>query len=70
MSTPTHPTTYLGLDKKFNSLGITEYRQMIGSLLYLTTSKPDIMFNVCLCARFQDDPKEVHFLVIKRILDI
>ena len=40
---------------------------MIGSLLYLTASRPDIMFSVCLCARFQADPKESHLLAIKRI---
>ena len=40
---------------------------MIGSLLYLTTSRPDIMFSVCLCARFQSCPKESHSLVVKRI---
>ena len=36
----------------------TIYRSMIGSLLYLTTSRPDIMFSVCMCARFQANPKE------------
>ena len=41
---------------------------MIGSLLYLTVSKHDIMFNVCLCARFQKQPREVHLIAIKFIL--
>ncbi|PKU78634.1 putative mitochondrial protein [Dendrobium catenatum] len=40
---------------------------MIGSLLYLTASRPDIMFSVCLCARFQADPKESHMTAVKRI---
>nr|GEW03035.1 copia protein [Tanacetum cinerariifolium] len=40
---------------------------MIGSLLYLTASRPDIMFSVCLCARFQDAPKPSHLEAIKRI---
>ena len=40
---------------------------MVGSLLYLTTSRPDIMFATCLCARFQDDPRESHLVAIKRI---
>lgn len=40
---------------------------MIGSLLYLTASRPDIMFSVCLCARFQSCPKESHLIVVKRI---
>jgi len=40
---------------------------MIGSLLYLTASRPDIFFSVCLCARFQSDPREPHLTVVKRI---
>ncbi|KAJ9547528.1 hypothetical protein OSB04_020071 [Centaurea solstitialis] len=40
---------------------------MIGSLLYLTASRPDIMFSTCLCARFQADPKESHLNAVKRI---
>jgi hypothetical protein len=40
---------------------------MIGSLLYLTASKPDILFNVCLCVRFQLDPRKSHLIVVKRI---
>jgi hypothetical protein len=44
------------------------YRSMIGSLLYLCASRPDIMLSVCMCARFQADPKEVHLRAIKRIL--
>ena len=43
------------------------YRGMIGSLLYLTASRPDIMFSVCLCARFQSCPKESHLKALKRI---
>ena len=41
---------------------------LIGSLLYLTASRPDIMFVVCLCARYQSDPKESHYNATKRIL--
>ena len=40
---------------------------MIGSLLYLTASRPDIMFATCLCARFQSSPRESHLNAIKRI---
>jgi len=40
---------------------------MIGSLLYLTASRPDILFRVCLCARFQSDPRESHLTAVKRI---
>ena len=43
------------------------YRSMIGSLLYVTTSRPDVMHAVGLVARFQANPKETHVLAIKRI---
>nr|GEU62188.1 retrovirus-related Pol polyprotein from transposon TNT 1-94 [Tanacetum cinerariifolium] len=43
------------------------YRSMIGSLMYLTASRPDIMFAVCACARHQVTPKECHFYAVKRI---
>lgn len=41
---------------------------MIYSLLYLTSSRPDILFSVCLCARFQSDPRESHLTDVKRIV--
>ncbi|WVZ70160.1 LOW QUALITY PROTEIN: hypothetical protein U9M48_018848 [Paspalum notatum var. saurae] len=44
------------------------YRSMIGSLLYLCASRPDIMLSVCMCARFQANPKECHLVAVKRIL--
>ncbi|GJX59868.1 putative ribonuclease H-like domain-containing protein [Tanacetum coccineum] len=43
------------------------YRSMIGSLMYLTASRPDIMFTVCGCARFQVTPKASHLNAVKRI---
>ena len=43
------------------------YRGMIGSLLYLTASRLDIMFSVCLCARFQKEPWEVHLFAVNCI---
>ncbi|GJZ68135.1 putative ribonuclease H-like domain-containing protein, partial [Tanacetum coccineum] len=43
------------------------YRSMIGSLMYLTSSRPDIMFVVCACARFQVNPKNSHLHAVKRI---
>ncbi|GJS52450.1 ribonuclease H-like domain-containing protein [Tanacetum coccineum] len=43
------------------------YRSMIGSLMYLTSSRPDIMFAVCACARFQVNPKTSHLHAVKRI---
>ncbi|XP_073049031.1 secreted RxLR effector protein 161-like [Primulina eburnea] len=46
----------------------TLYRSIIGSLLYLTVSRPDLMFSVCLCARYQSNPKISHLKAVKRIL--
>ncbi|GJY64600.1 retrovirus-related pol polyprotein from transposon TNT 1-94 [Tanacetum coccineum] len=46
---------------------INEEHPKLGSLLYLTSSRPDIMFSVCLCARFQEAPKTSHLEAIKRI---
>ncbi|GKE03665.1 putative ribonuclease H-like domain-containing protein, partial [Tanacetum coccineum] len=50
--------------KKFN---YSDVKSMIGSLMYLTASRSDIMFAVCACARFQVTPKTSHLLVVKRI---
>jgi hypothetical protein len=44
------------------------YQSMIGSLLYLCASTPDIVLYICICARFQSDPKECYLVVVKRIL--
>ena len=43
------------------------YRSMIGSLLYVTATRPDVMHVVCQVARFQASPKDSHLLVVKRI---
>ncbi|KAK1379096.1 hypothetical protein POM88_025840 [Heracleum sosnowskyi] len=59
--------TKLELNTKEKSVDISSYRGMVGSLLYLTASRPDIMFATCLCARFQADPRESHLVAIKRI---
>jgi uncharacterized membrane protein YciS (DUF1049 family) len=67
-STPMATTTKLGKDEDGTSVDESMYRGMIGSLLYLTASRPDIMFSVCLCARFQSAPKESHLIAVKRIL--
>ncbi|GJV09682.1 retrovirus-related pol polyprotein from transposon TNT 1-94 [Tanacetum coccineum] len=67
MKTPMSSDTKLTKDKEYESVDSTKYRGMIGSLLYLTTSRTDIMFSVCLCARFQEDPKTSHIEMVKRI---
>ena len=59
---------HLDLDEGGNMVDQTLYRSMIGSLLYLTASRPDIMFSVCMCARFQANSKEAHLIAVKRIL--
>ncbi|GJX22602.1 hypothetical protein Tco_0227047 [Tanacetum coccineum] len=46
---------------------VVVYKSMIGSLMYLTASRPDIMFDVCACARFQVTPKASHLNAVKRI---
>ncbi|KAH9697591.1 Integrase catalytic domain-containing protein [Citrus sinensis] len=66
-STPMSTTIKLDKDEKGKEVDIKTYRGMIGSLLYLTASRHDIMFSVCLCARFQSCPKESHMLFVKRI---
>jgi hypothetical protein len=59
---------YLDLDTRGTSVDQKVYRSMIGSLLYLCASRPGIMLSVCMCARFQANPKEVHLRVVKRIM--
>ncbi|GJX79636.1 retrovirus-related pol polyprotein from transposon TNT 1-94 [Tanacetum coccineum] len=67
MKTPMSSDTKLTKDEECESVDSTKYQGMIGSLLYLTTSRPDIMFSVCLCARFQEAPKTSHLEAVKRI---
>ena len=66
-TTPMSTTTKLTKDEKGKEVDEKIYRRMIGSLLYLTASRPDIMFSVCLCARFQSCQKDSHFSAVKRI---
>ncbi|GJX51511.1 retrovirus-related pol polyprotein from transposon TNT 1-94 [Tanacetum coccineum] len=60
MKTPMSSDTKLTKDEECEPVDSTKYRGMIGSLLYLRESRPDIMFSVCLCARFQEAPKTSH----------
>ncbi|GAV57073.1 hypothetical protein CFOL_v3_00611 [Cephalotus follicularis] len=66
--TPMSTSTKLDKDEQDKHVDQKLYRSMIGSLLYLTASRPDILFSVCLCARFQSNPKESHLFAVKRIL--
>ncbi|XP_075473355.1 uncharacterized protein LOC142504363 [Primulina tabacum] len=68
MKTPLGSTEKLSKDDIAAGVDNTQYRRIIGSLLYLSASRPDIMFSVCLCARYQADPKVTHLKAVKRIL--
>ena len=66
--TPMVTTTKLDKDEQGKSVDIKLYRSMISSLLYLMASRPDIMFGICLCARFQSCLKESHLITVKYII--
>ncbi|KAI3771062.1 hypothetical protein L6452_02215 [Arctium lappa] len=68
MKTPMLAGSLLDADISGKSVDQHIYRSMIGSLLYLTASRPDIMFATCFCARYQANPKESHLSAVKRIL--
>ena len=61
------PFCKLEKNKHDKSVDTKLYRGMIGSLLYLTASRPDIIFSVCMCARYQSNSKESHLNTVKRI---
>ena len=65
--TPMSTNTKLDKDENGKDVDQKIFRGMIGSLLYLTASRPDIMFSVCLCARYQAAPKKSHLTAVKRI---
>ncbi|GJZ55820.1 putative ribonuclease H-like domain-containing protein, partial [Tanacetum coccineum] len=66
-STPIVTQKPLVKDEEASDVDVHLYRSMIGSLMYLTASRPDIMFAVCACSRFQVTPKTSHLSAIKRI---
>ena len=67
-STPMSSSTKLNVDSFGVEVSPTLYRSIIGSLLYLTASRPDIAFSVGVCARYQAAPKESHLIAVKRII--
>ena len=69
-TTPVDAHKSLGKDEDGEDVDVKLYRSMIGCRMYLTASRPDIMFAFCLCARHQVTPKVSHLNVVKRILDI
>jgi len=71
ISTPMGTNGSLDSDTSGNMVDQKLYRSMIGSLLYVTALRPDVMFSVCMCARFQASPRESHLKVQNlNLLDI
>ncbi|GJY15427.1 putative ribonuclease H-like domain-containing protein [Tanacetum coccineum] len=66
-STPIETNKALNKDEEAKDVDVHLYRSMIRSLMYLTASRPDIMFVVCACSRFQVTPKTLHLHAVKRI---
>jgi len=62
-----HPNCNMSKEESSSKVDQKLYKGMIGSLLFLTASRLDILFSVCLCARFQLDPKEYNLTTVKRI---
>nr|GEW48032.1 hypothetical protein [Tanacetum cinerariifolium] len=66
-STPMETSKPLLKDENAKNVDVHLYRSMISSLTYLTSSRPDIMFAICACARFQVTPKVLHLYAVKQI---
>ncbi|WVZ76885.1 hypothetical protein U9M48_024807 [Paspalum notatum var. saurae] len=67
MTTPMSTNTTLDAYEDGKAVDQKEFRGMIGSLLYLTATRPDIQFAVCFCARYQTSPRTSHRQAVKRI---
>ncbi|GJX14814.1 retrovirus-related pol polyprotein from transposon TNT 1-94 [Tanacetum coccineum] len=67
VDTPMVEKSKLDEDTQGKDVDPTHYRRMIGTLMYLTASRPDLTFVVCMCARYQAKPSEKHLHVVKRI---
>ncbi|GJV53209.1 putative ribonuclease H-like domain-containing protein [Tanacetum coccineum] len=65
--TPMETKMPLTKDEEAFDVDVHLYRSMIGSLMYLTASRPDIMYAVCVCSHFQVTPKTSHLNAVKRI---
>ena len=68
ISTPMGTNGRLDSDASGSMVDQKMYRSMIGSLLYVVASRSDVMFSVCMCARFQASLRESHLKATKRIL--
>nr|GFA30370.1 hypothetical protein [Tanacetum cinerariifolium] len=67
VGTPIEIKDKLGLDQNGTPIDATKYRSMIGALMYLTSSRPDIVHATCLCAQYQAKPTEKHLKEVKSI---
>ncbi|GKE49327.1 retrovirus-related pol polyprotein from transposon TNT 1-94 [Tanacetum coccineum] len=67
VDTPMVERTKLDEDLSGIPVDQTKYRSMIGSLMYLTASRPDLVFAVCMCARYQSRPTKKHLEAVKRV---
>nr|GEV17243.1 hypothetical protein [Tanacetum cinerariifolium] len=67
VDTPTVEKSKLDEDKERRAVDPSHYRGMIGTLIYLTASRPDLQFTICVCARYQAWPTEKHLHVVKSI---
>ncbi|CAL2280263.1 unnamed protein product [Prunus armeniaca] len=65
---PVVPSDKLKRDSESGAANEAEYRKLVGSLLYLTATRPDIMYVVCLLGRFMHSPTNKHYGIAKRIL--
>ncbi|MCH81290.1 copia-type polyprotein, partial [Trifolium medium] len=68
VSNPIVPGCKLIKNENGKAADPTLYKQMVGCLMYLLATRPDLAYSVCLVARFMDRPTEVHFTAVKRIL--
>nr|GFA05522.1 retrovirus-related Pol polyprotein from transposon TNT 1-94 [Tanacetum cinerariifolium] len=67
IDTPMVEKSKVDEDKEGKSVDPSHYRGMIGTLLYLTASRPDLQFAICMCARYQARPTEKHVHAVKMI---
>jgi hypothetical protein len=68
IKTPMALNGHLDLNEEGKSVDQKVYRSIIGSLLYLCASRPNIMLSVCMCVRIEANPKKCHLMIVKRIL--
>ena len=68
MGSPIVPGFKISRDRNGDFVDETYYKQLVGSLMYLTAIRPDMMFVTCLISRYMAKPKEIHLQVAKRVL--